>query len=164
MKTLIIGLGNPILTDDGVGVKVARAVREALASEGQDEVTVTEASVGGLYLMELMTGYDRVILIDAIQTPGGQPGTIRRLTLSDLASAVPTQHSASAHDVNLPTALEVGRRLGLALPEEIEILAVEAEDVITFGETCTPAVNAAIAVATQMVLHELALAPEPATA
>jgi len=155
MKTLVIGLGNPILTDDGVGVKVAYAVRDALASAAREDVAVTEASVGGLRLMEMMVGYERAILLDAIQTPGGRPGAISRLTLDDIASAVPTQHSASAHDMNLPTALEMGRRLGLALPDTIEILAVEAEDVVTFGETCTPAVAAAVPAVTELVLQLL---------
>ena len=155
MKTLIIGLGNPILTDDGVGVRVAYAVRDALASAAREDVAVTEAGVGGLHLMEMMVGYEQVILVDAIQTPGGQPGTISRLTLDDIALAVPTQHSASTHDMNLPTALEMGHRLGLTLPGTIEILAVEAEDVTTFGETCTPAVAAAVPVAAELVLQLL---------
>ena len=155
MKTLVIGLGNPILTDDGVGVRVAYAVRDALASAAREDVAVTEAGVGGLHLMEMMVGYEQVILVDAIQTPGGKPGTISRLTLDDIASAVPTQHSASTHDMNLPTALEMGHRLGLTLPGTIEILAVEAEDVTTFGETCTPAVAAAIPVVTGLVLQLL---------
>ncbi len=163
MKILVIGLGNPILTDDGVGVKVAYAVRNSLALDGRDDVTVTEASVGGLHLMEAMVGYDRVILIDAIQTSCAQPGTIQRLTLDDIASAMPTQHSASAHDMNLPTALEMGRRLDLALPEAIEIFAIEAEDVVTFGETCTPAVDAAIPVVTEMVLRTLRPSSETPT-
>jgi hydrogenase maturation protease len=155
MKTLVIGLGNPILTDDGVGVKVAYAVRDMLASAGREDVTVTEAGVGGLHLMEMMVGYGRVILVDAIQTPGGQPGAISRLSLDDIASAVPTQHSASTHDMNLPTALEMGHRLGLSLPDTIEILAVEAEDVVTFGESCTPAVAAAVPAVTELVLQLL---------
>jgi hydrogenase maturation protease len=117
---------------------------------------VTEASVGGLRLMEMMVDYNWVILVDAIQTPGGQPGTIWRLTLDDIASAVPTQHSASAHDMNLPTAMELGRQLGLDLPKRIEIFAIEAEDVVTFGETCTPDVVAAIPVVTELVLQTLA--------
>ncbi len=155
MKIIIIGLGNPILTDDGVGVKVAYAVRDALASAGQNGVTVTEASVGGLRLMEMMEGYGRVILVDAIQTADGQPGTIYRLTLDDIASAVSTQHSASAHDMNLPTAMEMGRCLGMALPARVEIFAIEALDVVTFGETCTPHVTAAIPAVTELVLQTL---------
>jgi len=159
MKTLVVGLGNPILTDDGVGVKVAYAVRDALASAGLPGVTVTEASVGGLHLMEMMAGYDRVILVDAIQTQTGQSGAVYSLTLGDVAAATPTQHSASAHDMNLPTALEMGRRLGLALPDTVEIFAIEVEDVVTFGESCTRAVNAAIPVATELVLRSLAEGP-----
>jgi hydrogenase maturation protease len=156
MRTLVIGLGNPILTDDGVGVKVAAAVQQALARDGRSQVAVAEVAVGGLSLMEMMVGYDRVILVDAIQTRGGQPGGVLRLTLDDIASALPTQHSASAHDMNLPTALEMGRRLGLALPRSVEIFAIEAEDVVTFGETCTPAVTAAVPVAADLVLQSLA--------
>ena len=156
MKTLVIGLGNPILTDDGVGVKVAYAVKDTLALRGRNDVIVIEASVGGLRLMEMMAGYERVILVDAIQTPDNQPGTILRLTLDDISSAVPTQHSASAHDMNLPTALELGRQLGLDLPQITEIFAIEAEDVVTFGETCTPSVDAAIPIVTELILQTLA--------
>jgi hydrogenase maturation protease len=156
MKTLVIGLGNPILTDDGVGVKVAFAVRDRLAAAGENDIEVTEASVGGLHLMEMMVGCDRVILVDAIQTRDGQPGTIHCLTLDDIDSRLPTQHSASAHDMNLPTALEMGRRLGLALPEKIEIFAIEAEDVVTFGEKCTPNVAAVVPYVTELILKSLA--------
>lgn len=126
MKTLVLGLGNPILTDDGVGVKVAEAVSRALPPAML--VEISEASVGGLRLLERMLGYDRVILIDALYrgcTPstgsryGGAPGVIHRLTLDDLQAISPTQHSASAHDTNLVTALEMGRQMGLPLPQEI---------------------------------------------
>jgi len=161
MKTLLIGLGNPILTDDGVGVQVAYAVKAKIPESETRDVTVAEASVGGLHLMEMMVGYQQVILVDAIQTPGGQPGAIHHLTLEDIASAVPTQHSASAHDMNLPTALEMGHRLGLALPKSVEIFAIEAEDVVTFGETCTPAVAAAIPIVTELVLQALARSGHP---
>ena len=66
-KIIVIGLGNPILTDDGVGVKVAYEVEKALGANIPINLTITEASVGGLRLMELLVGYDRVILIDALQ-------------------------------------------------------------------------------------------------
>jgi hydrogenase maturation protease len=65
VKTLILGLGNPILTDDGVGVLVAEEVRSRLPED--TPIDITEVSVGGLTLMETMIGYDRVILIDAFQ-------------------------------------------------------------------------------------------------
>jgi hydrogenase maturation protease len=166
MKTLVLGLGNPILTDDGVGVLVAEAVREALPSD--TAIDVSEASVGGLRLMERVVGYDRVILIDALHNPienqagqhpaaslGRNPGAIHRLTLEDLRNISPTQHSASAHDTSLITALEMGERIGLSLPKEFIIYAVEVENIIDFGEEPTPAVAEAIPKVTAAVLEEL---------
>jgi hydrogenase maturation protease len=102
--------------------------------------------------MERMEGYDRAVIIDAIQT-GAAPGTIHHLVVE----SIPTQRSASAHDVNLPTALAFGRQHGLALPrdEDILLVAVEAEDILTFGEACTPAVQAAIPRAVQDVVDAL---------
>lgn len=147
-KTLILGLGNPILTDDGVGIHVVRAVAVGARCEG---VTFAEASVGGLRLLDILSGYDRVILVDAIQTPEGQPGAIYLLHPNDLRASL---HSGSTHDLSLPGALALGRQLGLVLPadEAVTIVAVEVKDVLTFGESCTPAVAAAIPTAVRMVL------------
>jgi hydrogenase maturation protease len=147
-KTLVLGLGNPILTDDGVGI---HAVRAAAARAQCDGVTFAEASVGGLRLLDILTGYERAILVDAIQTPGGRPGEITLLHPNDLRAS---RHSGSTHDLSLPGALALGRQLGLALPNDqaIAIVAVEAEDVLTFGESCTSAVAAAIPSAVERVL------------
>ena len=153
MKTLVIGLGNPILSDDGIGVRVAEEVQSHLPKDSN--IKVAEVSVGGLTLMESMIGFDRVILIDAIQLENNQPGQIRRMSLQDLQEISPTQHSASPHDTNLITALEFGQRIGLELPKEIIIYAIEVENVIDFGEELTPAVAAALPEATVAVLEEL---------
>ncbi len=152
-KTLILGLGNPILTDDGVGVRVAEAVRVALPEDSR--VDICEVSLGGLTLMETMVGYERVILIDAWQSQNGQPGAVQRMTLENLQAITPTQHSASPHDTSLLTALEMGQRLGLPLPKEIIIYAVEVENVSDFGEEPTPAVTQAIPKVMAAVLAEL---------
>lgn len=153
-ETLVLGLGNPILTDDGIGVLVMEAVRARLPAGAP--VDCAELSVGGLTLMEQLIGYQRVILIDAYQPPHLlRPGTIHRLTLDELRSVSPTQHSASPHDANLITALETGRRMGLDLPSEVTIFAIEVENVSDFGDNPTPPVAAAIPAATDAVLAEL---------
>ncbi len=138
-RTLIIGLGNPIVADDSIGLRVAAELKSLLAD--RPDVDVTEDYWGGLRLMERMIGYDRAIVIDAICT-GAPPGTIHHLT----PASVPTQKSASAHDVNLPTALAFGRRAGAHLPadENVRLIGIEAEDLINFSDQCTPAVAAAI--------------------
>jgi hydrogenase maturation protease len=151
MKTLILGLGNPILTDDGVGIYVVRA---AAARCQRDDVTFAEASVGGLRLLDTIVGYQQVIIVDAIQTRNGKPGDVYRLQPNGLRASL---HSGSAHDLSLPGALTLGRRMGMALPDDrsISILAIEAEDVLTFGESCTPAVTAAIPRAVEAVMTRL---------
>ena len=153
MKTLILGLGNPILTDDGVGVLVAEEVRSRLPED--TAVDITEVSVGGLTLMETMIGYDRVILVDAFLRLDGCPGKVHKMTLDDLKSISPTQHSASSHDASLVTALETGRRMGLPLPEDITIFAIEVENVMDFSDQPTPAVAAVIPYVTESVLAEI---------
>jgi hydrogenase maturation protease len=150
LKTLVLGLGNPILTDDAVAFFVVEQVRRKLDREN---VTVCEASVGGLRLMELVAGYDRAIIIDAIQTEGRQPGEIHFLSPDELSGSL---RSASAHDVSFGTALELGHRLGLDMPKEIIIIAVEVLEVGTFGEELTPAVAAAVPKVADSVLQELA--------
>jgi len=151
MKTLILGLGNPIVTDDSVGLRVIEVLTTRLAD--RPDVEVSEDYWGGLRLMERMIGFDRAIVVDAIQT-GAPPGTIHRLTPDGIA----TQRSASAHDMNLATALEFGRQAGMHLPENnrIRLVGIEAEDILTFSEQCTPAVQAAIPRAVEAVLDALA--------
>jgi hydrogenase maturation protease len=150
-KTLVVGLGNPILTDDGIGIHV---VRQLAARWDGDGVEFAEASVGGLRLLELIAGCDRLVLVDAIQTPDGTPGQIHRLAAGDLRSSL---HAGSTHDFTFRGALAWGRQVGLALPADdaITIIAVEAEDVLTFGEALTPAVAAAVPHAAALALTAL---------
>jgi len=150
MKTLVLGLGNPLLTDDAVGLHVARALRARLAD--RPDVEVDEDYHGGLRLMERMIGYDRGIVVDAIRT-GDDPGTIHRLC----DESIPTQHSASAHDANLSTALALGRKAEAHLPRAGNVLffGIEAADVTTFGDACTPEVEAAVPRAVEAVLRAL---------
>ncbi len=149
IKTLILGLGNPILRDDGVGCHVAMALKERLQ---EPEVDVLEASIAGLDFLDMLTGYDKVIIIDAIQTGEGTPGQIYRLNLEAFNA---TRHAASPHDVNFATALELGNKLGLALPSHIDIFAVEVADTSCFGEECTPEVTEAIPLCVEMIVQEL---------
>ena len=155
MKTLIIGLGNPLLKDDSVGLRVVQILRETLPENGN--FYLSEDYWGGLRLMERMIGYDRAVIIDAILT-GSDPGSIHMLSPED----VPTQRSASAHDVNLPTALTLGRQAGAHLPDSKDILliGIEAADVQTFDEELSPEVEAALPDAVNAVLYALEMEKE----
>jgi hydrogenase maturation protease len=150
MKTLVLGLGNPLLRDDSIGLRVVQELQARLGDK--PDIEVSEDYWGGLRLMERMIGFDRVIIIDAIQTDA-EPGTIHLLSPND----IPTMRSSSAHDVNLPTALELGRQAGAQLPRASEILliGVEAADVQTFDESLTPEVEGAVPKAVEAVLTAL---------
>lgn len=150
-RTIVLGLGNPLLSDDAAGLHVVACLRAELA--GLRNVEVGEDYWGGLRLMERLIGYQRAIIVDA-RLSGAPPGTVSILT----AEAPPTRHGASAHDVDLWTALEFGRRAGAAVPlaGDIRIVAIEAADVETFGEQCTPAVAASLSRAVAAVRSLLA--------
>jgi hydrogenase maturation protease len=153
-RTLILGMGNPILGDDGVGVRVAERLRGELSADSG--VDVSEACVGGLSLMERMVGYEKVILVDALCKEPVNPGAVRKLSLNDLRIMGCTQHIVSAHDTNLITALEAGRRMSLPLPKNVVIYAVEAAHVLDFGEELTPEVADAVPRVVRAVLEEVA--------
>ncbi len=149
MKTLVLGLGNPLRCDDGVGIWVVRSLRE---KEIPAEAEVLEAATSGLDLLEIVTGYDRVIIVDAIVSGEGLPGEVHKLSLSDLS---PYSSLVLSHGIDLPTVVKLGEALGLPQPKEILIFAVEAEDVSSFSEECTPQVEAAIPQVVELVLREL---------
>jgi hydrogenase maturation protease len=149
MKTLVLGLGNPILSDDGVGIKVAQELREKLRNP---QVTVAESSLAGISLLDSIVGYDEVIIIDAVQTEKGNAGQIYRMKPEDFSL---TKHFTSPHQINLLTALELGKMLDLAMPKQITIFAVEAKNITSFSEKCTPEVEQAIPEVVKMVLEEL---------
>jgi hydrogenase maturation protease len=158
MKTLIIGLGNPILGDDGVGWKIAQEVEQQLSSSvlGPSSVVVECFALAGISLMEQMIGYERVILIDSLNTGKHPQGTVVTFTLDELADLT-YGHSASAHDLSLKNALVMGRSMGARLPDDknVHVVAVEAQHIYEFGEALTPQIEAAVPVAIDEVFKLL---------
>ena len=150
MSVIIIGVGNPVLTDDSVGLQVVRRLAERL--KDRPDITTLEWYAGGISLMEAMSGHDLAILIDAIVTEHGKPGTVYSLTPSDLRQS---KNVHSTHDASLPVALQLGKILGLPLPQRVKVWAVEAQDVGSFGEGLTEAVARAVPVVVGQVLRDL---------
>jgi hydrogenase maturation protease len=140
-KKLLIGMGNPILSDDAIGIRLATEFKERLGERPGLDI-VEECCVGGLNLLDLVTGYERLIVVDSIKTINGVPGTWYRFDASSLRE---TMNLNNVHDTNFATALEFGRHLGMVVPTDTEnhIFAVEIEDNINFSEQMTPALEAA---------------------
>ena len=153
--TLIVGLGNPILTDDAVGVRLARDLHLALG----DRPTLAwleECSVGGLNLLDVLQGHARLVCLDSVKTRDARPGAWHHFTAAALR---PTMNLSNVHDANFATALELGRRLGLPLPpdEQIHIFAVEISDNLTFGERMTDELEACYPTVRDAILAEVEL-------
>ncbi len=146
MNTLILGIGNPILSDDGVGIKVARRLKE---ESPQSEVA--ETSEVGMALLDLAAGYDRLIIIDSIKTGQGKPGEVYKLGLEDLK---PSIDFPSSHGLNIATALELGRKLGYKMPCHISLYAVEVRDNVTFDENCTEEIEKRVPFITKHIIDE----------
>jgi hydrogenase maturation protease len=165
MKTLIVGLGNPILGDDGAGWKVAGEVERLLPLPSQGEgqgmrVDVDCVSLGGLSLMERLIGYQHAIVIDAIGTGQHPIGAAYHFRLDELYD--PTSgHTTAAHDVSLMTAIEMGRSLGAELPDRIDVVAIESPYTYDFSEELTPPVAAAVPQAVELVMQLLTPNPSP---
>ena len=154
MKTIVIGLGNPILSDDGVGWKVAEMVSDQSSVVSDQSVIVECASLGGLSLMERMVGFERAILVDAVETGQGDAGSVRVIPLEALTNPS-AGHSASAHDTSLLTALRTAETMGMSVPSSVTVVAIEAKNVYDFSEELSPAVAASVPVAAQIVLNLL---------
>lgn len=155
--TLIVGLGNPILGDDGVGWQVAEALSTKLENESPDlvqDVEVDCLAVGGLSLMERLIGYKKAILIDAIITNQHPLGTVQHFPLAALPNRA-FGHLCSSHDTTLQNALEIGQRMGAALPEQIMVVGVESQNVFDFSENLSPPVASAIPQIVELVIELL---------
>jgi hydrogenase maturation protease len=153
MKTLVLGLGNPLLSDDGVGWRVVEQVQARVTHPA---IEFDFHSGGGLSLMERLIGYDRAIIVDALNTGRAPQGTVSAFRLEDLPNYAQS-HLASAHETTLRTALQVGRTMGATLPNDILIVAIEAQNVYDFSEELSPAVANAVPQAVELVISQLVI-------
>lgn len=145
---LILCLGNEILSDDGFGPEVARRLQEE--SERNLLADVIFAPLAGFSLLDLLAEREKVLIVDTIRTGAAAPGTLRHFP----ANALTPSHSlTTSHQISLPTALELGKRFSIKMPQVVDVLAVEAQNLETFSEQMTPPVHSAVERALQFI-HE----------
>ena len=157
--TLVVGLGNPILGDDGVGWRVADAVEARLArdrrmSDAIGRVELDRMSVGGLTLMERLIGYKRVVITDAA-ADGRPPGSIWAGDPAELVRRT-AEHLDSAHDVTLQGAMDLAAALGADLPRDVHVVTVSVTGVGgEFSESLSPAVQRGVGPAAEAIVRIL---------
>jgi hydrogenase maturation protease len=136
---LIVGLGNEIAGDDGIGIHVANVLRRRLA--GSPLVDVVALPWAGFALLDIMRGRHRVAIVDCLTSGRRPPGTVVRLDEEGIGGSVRLN---SFHDIAFPTVLALGRRMGWDMPDWVAIWGVEAEEVGVFREGLSPRVAAAV--------------------
>ena len=152
---LVLGLGNPILGDDAAGLLALAELRRHLAAEPLPvPVTLREWSSGNLDLLAEICGYAALLLIDAFHSEHVRPGRVRLLEPGDLRCDPDTPLSPHLYD--LPSALDLGERLGYPLPELLGAIIIEVgAECLEFGETVSPAVAEAVPQAGQLALEQI---------
>lgn len=148
-KILVLGLGNPILSDDGVGIY---AVRQASSLFVHPQVEYQESSLAGFGFLDTISGYDKVVIADSVNWQKNPPGTITVLRTEDLEDQ---PYLRNFHNLSLAGTLALADQMGIPRPQEIVIFAVEVEDCSTFSEKCTPLVEASIPKVTRMIIEQV---------
>ena len=134
-KSIVLGIGNEILTDDGIGPKVVNKLKKYYPIDGVEYENMT---LGGLEVLEYIQDYDTVIFVDAIKTAKGIPGSVYLYTPKNFKE---TLHLSNLHDISFLSALKLGKKVGLKIPETILIFAVEIVEDLIFNEDFTPPIK-----------------------
>ncbi len=149
-KTLFLGLGNPILSDDAVGIRVVQEIEKMLGD--RDGICFARESVDGLRLLDVIRGYDRLIIVDAIRTRD-RPGSLYELSIGELEKAI---HLTCVHSINFATALRMAKEAGEKIPEEMSIYGVGVRSVREFKERMSPEVERSVpGIARRVVKKEM---------
>jgi hydrogenase maturation protease len=135
-KILILGMGNDILTDDGVGIKITKVLEKKFPFPN---IIYDTLSLGGLEIIEYIKNFKVVIIIDAIKTLNGIPGTVYQFVPEDFKE---TTHLSNVHDISFLTSLKLAKQLDIPIPEKVHVIAIEIVEDMVFSNDFTPQVQA----------------------
>lgn len=119
-KTLILGFGNEILTDDGIAVKIVKSLKDL---DKDPKISYETAWLGGLEILDYFNNtYNKAVFIDAVKTGEDKPGTVKKFDLQDFTE---TLHLSNFHDASFVNTIKLGRKLGYSIPDHIKIISIE---------------------------------------
>ncbi len=129
-------MGNDLLGDDGVALAAARELGTSLG----ELIDIVETSEAGLALMEVLTGYEKALILDSVQTLAHPPGTVIEFQMTDFRKVI----GPSPHYAGMPEVFSMAERLGIPMPSDLRILAMEVANPFDFSESFTPDVAAGL--------------------
>jgi len=147
---LILGMGNKLFGDDGVGIVVSERLKELLNEF--ENIDIEETSWGGFRIIDILSGYQSVIIIDALRTNKKPIGFIHQFDYKDIINSV---RMVSFHDINFATAVEFAKRMDIPMPEKIKIFGIEVGETDQFTEEFTPDVKSSIENCKNIILQEI---------
>ncbi|MFH1761621.1 MAG: hydrogenase maturation protease [bacterium] len=133
MKILVLGLGNDLLSDDGIGITAARRLKK----ENLAMIDIIESNLTGVALMDIFEGYNKAVIIDAVFTKKYRPGTIIELIPEDFSAV----ESPSPHYTGIAEMIKIAEQLDIVFPDEIRIIAIEVSDPFTISDKLTKPVT-----------------------
>jgi len=148
-RVLVLGLGNDLLRDDSIGLRLTDALRERLPAGSN--ITVLQSLEAGLALLDIVAGYDELIIVDAVQTSHAEPGYVHELEVG----MMPLLSGGSPHFLGVAEMLALGRELHLPVPGKARVFAVEVEDPYTLEVGLTPALSAALPGLVSLLEHRV---------
>ena len=155
-KIIVLGVGNVLLKDEGIGVKVVEEMSGRYTFP--EHVDLVDGGTQGLWLLATLQQADHLIVVDAV-LGGGPPGTLYRLEREDIPKQLRVK--VSAHDSDLVEALNLCELIENG-PETVVVVGIEPQDIEPFGLDLTPAVAGKMEEMIQRVLDELkSLGVEP---
>ncbi|MBW2020412.1 MAG: HyaD/HybD family hydrogenase maturation endopeptidase [Deltaproteobacteria bacterium] len=146
-RIVILGVGNMLLSDEGVGVHVANKLMEMSLPPG---VEVVEGGTDGFGLMNVVTGADRLIVVDAVKG-GAAPGSIYRFDIND-APAYPDMYKTSVHQIGILEVVHLSELIGKT--PETTIIGVEPKS-LDMGMELSPEVKAKLPKIIELILEEI---------
>ncbi len=147
ISTIVLGVGNPILKDDSVGIKVARLIKERVPV-----VEVVETAEAGLTLLDFASNHDRLIIIDSIKA--GETGAVGEVCKLDFTTLDPAMDFTSFHGVDIVTAFELGRKLGYEMPKQVSVYAITVRENLSFDVNCSEELEKRIPAIAMEILEE----------
>lgn len=134
--TIVLGLGNPLMADEGIGIKLIEMLQSA--SGDFPGVDFIDAGTGGMNILHLISGRKKTVIIDCC-IMGTEPGTIKQFTSDEVKSVKQLTH-LSLHEVDILKVIEIAKQLG-DCPESIIFFAIEPEKIELRMEISQPLVD-----------------------
>lgn len=129
-------MGNDILTDDGIGIKITKVLEKKYPFPN---IIYDTLSLGGMEIIEYIRDFKMVIIIDAIKTLDGIPGAVYHFIPENFKE---TTHLSNIHDISFLTSLKLAKELDIPTPEEVHIIAIEIVEDMVFSNDFTPQIQA----------------------